>query len=260
MRPYGTAVLGHSLDEHLDVVAEQRLVSLQGDAALDVEEVVEAALLLDERHVVGPARGRGAGSYRVRLDVDDVIADVAEQLNRALELCFRLAAEADDDVGGQGQVGDGGHRGGDLLAVLGDAVDATHAAKELIVTGLHREVELFAHRGEVTHRLEELRHRVARMRGEEAQPAQPGNGVDRSKQLGQPGARLRIAVAVDVLAEQRDLAHAATDQPLHVVDDLAGGAAALAPAHERHDAVACTSHCIRPSPDVRREGGPTRAW
>ena len=102
-----------------------------------------------------------------------------------------------------------------------------------------------SHTEGIAHRSKQLCHRVARVRGEEAQAPQPGDGVDRGEKLGQPCPGTRVAVAVDVLAEQGDLAHAAVDEATDVGDDLRCGAAALAAAHEGHDAVG--THLVAPT-------------
>ena len=73
--PEGPAVRRSTLSTRTSTrSADQGLVALQGDLALEVEEMIEPPLLLLERDVVGaPGRG-GAGPDRVGLEVDDVEA------------------------------------------------------------------------------------------------------------------------------------------------------------------------------------------
>ncbi len=70
-------------------------------------------------------------------------------------------------------------------------------------------------------------------------PLDPGDPVEHREQLGEGGAlRPQVApVAVDVLAQQGDLADAVGRQPLELGDELGRRAALLAPARGRHDAV-----------------------
>ena len=82
-----------------------------------VEQPVEPAPLDRRRDVVGEAAGGRPGSGRERGREDAVEADRAQQLERALELGVGLAAEADDDVRGEGDARDRGTQPPDQLEV-----------------------------------------------------------------------------------------------------------------------------------------------
>ena len=78
------------------------------------------------------------------------------------------------------------------------------------------------------------------MRRREADAAQAVDRVERAQEVGElgsvlPGAEI-APVRVDVLAEQRDLAHTVGDELLDLVHDVAHATADLGPAHDRHDA------------------------
>ncbi len=122
-----------------------------------------------------------------------------------------------------------------------------------------------AHRRAVGHRLDQPVRQVPRVRGHEPQPrdrrravgrAEPVDGPDELREirasfavLAPPDGSLGVdvpeprlgrevvAVAVDVLAEQRHLAVAAGGQRAGLVDDLVERAAPLRPAAERDDAI-----------------------
>ena len=98
-------------------------------------------------------------------------------------------------------------------------------------------MQLLAHGREVAHRGEQRGDRVARVGGEEAEPAQAGHAIHGGEQLGQPGPRSGIGVGVDVLAEQGHLPDAPVDQAVDVLDDLPHRPAGLATADEGDDAV-----------------------
>ncbi len=86
------------------------------------------------------------------------------------------------------------------------------------------------------HRLAE----VLRMRAREADALDPLDSVAGAEQLAELGRDLGDEVTtprVDVLAEQRHLAHAGVGKALHLGQDLAGASALLAAADGRHDAV-----------------------
>ena len=125
----------------------------------------------------------------------------------------------------------------DLRQVLVDGVEPAHPAEQLVVARLHREVQLLADGGEIAHRPEQLGDGVARMGGEEAQPPQAGHTVHGGEQLGQPGTAAGVAVGVDVLAEEGDLADATLHQAVDVLHDLPHRPADLPAADEGDDAV-----------------------
>ena len=88
------------------------------------------------------------------------------------------------------------------------------------------------------HRVEELVGRVLRLARHKAQPVVAGNGVDGGEQVCKVviGAQV-LAVAVHVLAEQRNFLIALGDEAAALLDDLLRLAAALAAADVGHDAV-----------------------
>ena len=126
-------------------------------------------------------------------------------------------------------------------------------------------MQVLAHRPAVREGRDEAVRQVPRVRRDEAQPrdgrpavgaAQPVDRADQLSEVGPPvevelaarpalGVDVRearlgrqvVAVAVDVLAEERDLAVAGGSQRPRLVDDLVERPAALGAAAERHDAV-----------------------
>ncbi len=88
------------------------------------------------------------------------------------------------------------------------------------------------------HRVEELGRRVLGLAGHEAHPVVAVDPVDLREEIGKIIACAEIlAVAVDVLAEQRDLLITCRDQLAHLAHDLLRLAAALAATDVGHDAV-----------------------
>ena len=84
-----------------------------------------------------------------------------------------------------------------------------------------------------------------------ADPLDPVDRVDPGEQLGERGPVLAAqiaAVGVDVLAQQRDLAHAVGGQPADLLHELRGGTADLAPARRGHDAV--RAHAVAAHADL----------
>ena len=90
------------------------------------------------------------------------------------------------------------------------------------------------------HRLDHRSPEVFRVRAREADSLDAIDCVARPQQLAEVGAdtlQQITAVRIDVLAEQRDLAHSVACELLDLGEDLARAAALLAPADGRDDAI-----------------------
>ena len=93
------------------------------------------------------------------------------------------------------------------------------------------------HTGGLGHSGDGLVGEVMRVRGGEADPLDAGL-AHLAQQLREPRLAVDVAaVGVDVLAQQRDLAHAVRHEPLALADDRLHGAALLAAADIRDDTV-----------------------
>ncbi len=178
---------------------------------------------------------------------------------------FGLAAEAHDDVGRERDPGHGVADPGEALEVVLHGVLAAHPAEHRVAARLDRQMKRLAHRWALGHGLDQAIGQIPRVRGHEAQPgdrrntvagADPVDGPDELGEIGPAlailvpadrsrGADVReprlglevVAVAVDVLAQQRDLAVARGGQRARLGDDLVERTAPLRPAAVRDDAV-----------------------
>ncbi len=117
--------------------------------------------------------------------MDLIEAQLLQQVKAALELGFSLAAEADDDVGGEGGAGDDVADAVRPLQVLLDGVAAAHAGQKLVVRGLDGDVEVLADLGEVGHGADDAFGHVTGGGGEEADTPQFWGLVDSGEQVGQ---------------------------------------------------------------------------
>src|SRR4029450_12873955 len=91
-------------------------------------------------------------------------------------------------------------------------------------------------RAPLRHRADDIAAEVLRVRAREADPLDPGDGIDRAQELREARAHV-AAVGVDVLAEQRHLANALWGEPSDLREDLGRTPGDLAAADGRHDAV-----------------------
>ena len=110
--------------------------------------------------------------------------------------------------------------------------------KNFVVPGLDRQIHVLADGAEVGHRVDDVVGHVLRMRGQEPEPGEPGNCVDRPQQIGQTRIVGKVMpIGIDRLTEQRHLAHAAGGQPLDLGHDVGHRAAPLFAAAIGNDAV-----------------------
>lgn len=87
--------------------------------------------------------GGGSGALGIAREVGVFEGDFFEEVVGVLEFFFGFAAEADDDIGADGDVGDFGAQFSDDVAVLFGGVSAVHAAQCSIVAGLDGQVEIW---------------------------------------------------------------------------------------------------------------------
>ena len=246
--PVWPAVFGDAVDEDLHARADVEGVARRGDLPLDGEQMVEAFLLhaaTARRPRDGPRRSRGAPSTPARWTVSkrtsrisgSVPANSASVSPQNPTMMSVLSASRGPTVPDCCV---------DLGAVLVDAVQAAHPPEQVVVTGLHRKVQLLADGRQVAHRLEQLRDRVTRVGREESKPPQPGHRVDCREQLRQARPMLGVVIRVDVLSQQRHLAHALGRRAARRAPPprAVGGSA---PARERMGRCStCTSRCSHP--------------
>ena len=151
-----------------------------------------------------------------------------------LEVLFGLAAEADDEVAGDGRVRKHLADAGEHLAVELDGVAALHplAASRSSRSGPARagRARPSADRASPASRASVMCLGMIR---DEPQPAEAVDVVQHVEQVGQLDrlAAGRVAVAVDRLAEQRHFEAAVVGQLADLVDDFGGRPALLGAAH-----------------------------
>ena len=214
---------------------------------------------------VGHRRRLGSRARREDEREGVVEAGLGGDLERALEVVVGLAREADDDVGRHGEVGHDAPGVGEAGEVALGRVAAVHGGEHAIRAGLQRVVQLRAHRIGLGHRRERLQAHVLGVGRREPDPADAIDLAGGAQQVGEqrPDARRHVAaaasgelqvapVAVDVLAEQRDLGDARRRPARSTsADDLVERTGDLHPADGRHDA----ERAVVVAPDLDRDPG-----
>ena len=130
------------------------------------------------------------GGLRARARGEDERVGVVEaglggDLERGGEVVLGLPREADDDVGGDGEVRDDPPGLGQPVEVALRRVAAVHRGQHAVGAGLQRVVEVRAHRRRLGHRGERLGAHVLGVRRREAHTADPVDGTDLPQQVGE---------------------------------------------------------------------------
>src|SRR6185369_13361304 len=162
-------------------------------------------------------------------------ADLLGQGERPLEVLLRLAGEAHDDVGGDGDPRAGGAEGGQSLEVRGDGVVALHPAQHGVAAALDREVEVRCDPLLDPERVDERVGEVVGVARGEPHPLDARDLGDAEQELGEGDAAL---VGVHVLADEGDLADAHPGERRDLLEHLDEGPAHLAAPGVRDDAEA----------------------
>ena len=165
-----------------------------------------------------------------------VVAHLLDHLEGLTEVLFRLAGKADDDVGGQGQIGDGGAHLLDEAQVALPPVGAAHRLQDARRAGLERQVGVLTDGLALGHGGDDIRAEVLGMRAREADALDAVDGVHGAQKLGEVGADV-APVGIDVLAEQSDLPDPLLGKALDLGQHFNCRPADLAAAHRWDDAV-----------------------
>ena len=150
-----------------------------------------------------------------------------------------FAGEADDKIRRKSNILAGGAKTVDDAAIIIGGMFAVHGRQDPVGAGLHRKMHERHQRGEIAMGCDQ---RIIDITGMAGGVAQPHDTFDFGEMVQQPAQRpgppvgAFTVIGVDVLANERDLAHAVVGESLHVVDDLRHRARDFRAARIGHDA------------------------
>ena len=197
--------MGGAFYHDFELSADAFFVLFDGDFVLAVDEFLESGFG-DFEGDLFHVGGGGAGAGGVAEHEGAVEAELFHAREGAFELFFGLAGEADDDVGGEADVGDRFAELFDDLAEGFNAVEPFHPFKEVVVAGLERHVTVLHHLGSIFDDLDEVGFEIAGVGGGVADPLEAGDSVEELEEFGEGDAAFGevFAVTVDGLAEKGD--------------------------------------------------------
>ena len=99
------------------------------------------------------------------------------QIQGVAELRLGFAGKAYDNVGAKGCVGNGPADLVYQVDVVLAGIVAAHPGQNLIIAGLHREVDVFADFGELRHGFDDAAAHIIGVRGQEPDAVEAVNGV-----------------------------------------------------------------------------------
>ena len=156
------------------------------------------------------------------------------------EILLGLAGEADDEIRRERDVGPRGAQPLDDAQIIGAGVAAVHRGENAVGAGLHRQMQMRHQRRQIAMRGDQTR-RPCRADGWWCSAAarcrefRRGDAAARRACQARPSGAFAV-IGVDVLADQRDLAHAGIGEPLGFGDDLRDRPRDFGAARIGHDA------------------------
>ena len=217
--------LAGAFDEDVDGLADHFGVVFLADFVLEGEHFVVASAFGFFGDVVGhEAHGLGAGAFGVFEDEAVFEAVFADGVHTELEGLFGFAAEADDEVAGDGASREDFVDAGHHVTVILDGVATFHAFEDFVAAGLEGDVEVVAALGEIAQGLEEIECHVFGVAGDELDAFDAWGVVDHVEEVGEAVlfAVFFDFVAVDGLAKEGDLFDALVGEGDDFLGDDAG--------------------------------------
>ena len=204
--------------------------------------MLQPAQLHIVRRVVVQARSR-----RARAGAEDeaeavVEVNVVDQLHHLVEVVFRLAGEAHDEVAAHGQVGANGAQLAHRALVFHGGVAALHGHQNAVAAVLHGQVQVAGQLGQLGVGLDQPGREFVGVAGGVANAFDAGNVrhiFQQQRKVGNLGCAPHLAqVGVHVLAQQGDFLHALVGQARHFDQHIVKRAAHFFATGVGHHAVA----------------------
>ena len=177
--------------------------------------------------MVAQPHGGRALAQRVLEGIRVVEVGLDHQGEGLLELRLGLAREPDDDVGGEGDAGNGRTELPHDFEIPLPGVAPQHPLQHRVGAALYRQVHVLADGRRARHRLDDAWREVGGIGAGEPDPPNPVYRSDRAQEVREVG--LAVVIRVDGLPQERDLAGALPRELLHLPHHIRQPPAALRP-------------------------------
>ena len=191
------------------------------------------------RHLFFHAFGGRARARAVHEAEGLVEPDVLDQRQRFREFLVGLAGKTHDEIGSHADAGPGAPQAGDLVPILVRRIAALHAGQHAVRAALHRQVQVGRQLVEAGVGVDQPAVEFHGVGGREADPAESlefRHVADQPGEVLESARRRDSAIAVDVLAQQVDFAHALALQLDRLGQHVRDRPGDLLAARVRHDA------------------------
>ena len=141
--------------------------------------------------------GRRARARRIHERIGGGEADLVHQRERVAEIVFGLARKADDEIGGEREIGAAGAQARDHVEIVFARMPAVHRRQNAVGAGLHRQMHIGHQRRQIAVRGDQIVVHVARMAGRVAQAHDAGHVAETAQQPAERRRRARRRLAHD---------------------------------------------------------------
>src|SRR6266487_1320638 len=148
---------------------------------------VQATLLLSQGNIVFPASSHSSRTYRVSGHVYHVKANLLQEIERMLELVLRLATEANNDIGRQGNCGPQFTHTFDTFAILIKCIAALHTLQYSIIARLYGNIQMLTDLRQMSHTFNHAISHVTRIRSHKTDAFQAIDLAQVRHQIGKIG-------------------------------------------------------------------------
>src|ERR1700739_2182916 len=156
-----------------------------------------------------------------------IVLHFLEKVHGLYEIVGGLSRKSDDDVGRERNLSLCGLDPADAFEVPVGGIFAGHHFQHARRAGLNRKMHVIAERRDGVDGFDDVAGEIAGVAGGEADAADAVHLADGSEQFGEAQLPFRIAVAVDVLAEELDLGVSLVGDTARLCEDRYGSAATL---------------------------------
>src|ERR1051325_6399731 len=162
--PLGARIVAR-LDHRLDHLANMSCIVFARDLALALVQDVQADGLFLFGDAVDIRQSRSVGPRRILEGEGAVVADFVHESDGLFEVAIGLTGEADDDVGGDGNMTARALDPGDALEVFVARVETLHQVEDVGGAALHGQMHVVAEGGNGIDGIDDVLAEIAGVRG-----------------------------------------------------------------------------------------------
>jgi hypothetical protein len=234
------ARLAGAFHEYGNFASEESMIVDLADDVLHREQFIIATFFYILGHVIGKKLG-AFGAWALAVFEDEAVLEplLVNELAGELEVLFRLATEANDEVARDGCLGNDHPNAIHHLEIFFDRVTPFHPFEHSVRTTLHGDMQVLGALGEIMHGLQQIVCHILRVVRDELDPLDAVDFMQRLEQIAEARhlAFFAVPITVDGLSEQDNFFAAFVGKLSGFGDDVLWRAALFWSTYARHDAI-----------------------